>query len=50
MASQLYGVKPHDPAVMVITTIVLAVAAFVAAVIPARRAANTEPMRALRTE
>ncbi len=50
MASQLYGVKPHDPAVLVITTIVLAAAAFVAAVIPARRAANTEPMLALRTE
>jgi len=50
MASQLYGVKPHDPLVLVITTIVLATAAFVAAVIPARRAANTEPMLALRTE
>jgi putative ABC transport system permease protein len=50
MASQLYGVKSHDPFVLVITTIVLATAAFVAAVIPARRAANTEPMLALRTE
>ncbi|MCU1221767.1 MAG: efflux pump, inner rane subunit, partial [Candidatus Angelobacter sp.] len=50
MASQLYGVKAHDPAVLVITTMVLAGAAFVAAVIPARRAANTEPMLALRTE
>jgi putative ABC transport system permease protein len=51
MASQLYGVKSHDPFVLVIiTTIVLAAAAFVAAVIPARRAANTEPMLALRTE
>jgi predicted permease len=50
MASQLYGVKPHDPLILVITTIVLAAAAFVAAVIPARRAANTEPMLALRTE
>jgi putative ABC transport system permease protein len=50
MASQLYGVKPYDPVVLVITTIVLATAAFVAAVIPARRAANTEPMLALRTE
>jgi predicted permease len=50
MASQLYGVKPHDPVVLVITTIVLAAAAFVAAMIPARRAANTEPMLALRTE
>jgi predicted permease len=50
MASQLFGVKPYDPLVLSITTIVLAVAAFVAAVIPARRAANTEPMLALRTE
>jgi predicted permease len=50
MASQLFGVKPYDPLVLLITTIVLAAAAFVAAVIPARRAANTEPMRALRTE
>jgi ABC-type antimicrobial peptide transport system permease subunit len=50
MASQLYGVKSHDPFVLVITTIVLAAAAFIAAVIPARRAANTEPMLALRTE
>jgi predicted permease len=50
MASQLYGVKPYDPAVLVVTTVVLALAAFAAAVIPARRAANTEPMLALRTE
>ncbi|HEY2235099.1 MAG TPA: ABC transporter permease [Candidatus Angelobacter sp.] len=50
IASQLYGVKSHDPFVLVITTIVLAAAAFIAAVIPARRAANTEPMLALRTE
>jgi predicted permease len=50
MASQLYGIKPSDPLVLLITTVVLAAAAFVAAVIPARRAANTEPMLALRTE
>lgn len=50
MANQLFGVKPYDPLVMLITTIVLALAAFAAALIPARRAANTEPMLALRTE
>jgi putative ABC transport system permease protein len=50
MSSQLYGVKPYDPLVLSVTTIVLASAAFIAAVIPARRAANTEPMLALRTE
>ncbi|MGH9568845.1 MAG: hypothetical protein ACRD4F_04365, partial [Candidatus Angelobacter sp.] len=50
MASQLFGVKPYDPLVLLITTLVLALAAFVAALIPACRAANTEPMLALRTE
>ena len=50
MASQLFGVKPYDPIVLSITTVALAAAAFVASVIPARRAANTEPMLALRTE
>ncbi len=50
MASQLYGVKSYDLLVLSITTMVLAAAAFVAAVIPARRAANIDPMRALRTE
>jgi predicted permease len=50
MSSQLFGVKPYDPVVLSITTVVLGAAAFVAAVIPARRAANTEPMLALRTE
>jgi putative ABC transport system permease protein len=50
MASKLYGVTPHDPAVLGITTIVLGIAAFIAAVIPARRAAQTEPMQAWRTD
>ncbi|MGC2697393.1 MAG: ABC transporter permease [Candidatus Angelobacter sp.] len=50
MASQLFGVKPYDPVVLSITTVVLTAAAFIAAMIPARRAANTEPMLALRTE
>ncbi|HKD81249.1 MAG TPA: ABC transporter permease [Candidatus Angelobacter sp.] len=50
MASQLYGVKTYDPLVLSITAFVLAAAAFLAALVPARRAANTEPMLALRTE
>jgi putative ABC transport system permease protein len=50
MASQLYGVRPWDPVVLLTTAVVLAVAAFLAAVIPARRAAGVEPMRALRVE
>lgn len=50
MASQLYAVRPWDPQVLVITAAVLVTAAFVAAVVPAFRAANVEPMRALRVE
>jgi ABC-type antimicrobial peptide transport system permease subunit len=50
MANQLFGVKPYDPAILVITTIVLGIAAFIASVIPARRASTVEPMQALRTE
>jgi len=50
MAAQLFGVKPYDPSVLLLTTVVLSFAAFVAAVVPARKAASLEPMRALRTE
>jgi predicted permease len=50
MASQLFGVKPYDPAVLSITLLVLCTAAFLAALVPARIAAGLEPMRALRTE
>ena len=50
MATQLFGVKPYDPNVLLLTTAVLSLAAFVAAVVPARKAASLEPMRALRTE
>jgi putative ABC transport system permease protein len=50
MAAQLFGVKPYDPNILLLTTVVLSFAAFVAAVVPARRAATMEPMNALRTE
>jgi putative ABC transport system permease protein len=50
MASQLYGIKPYDPVILLTTIVVLTVAAFVASVIPARRAASVEPMQALRTD
>jgi predicted permease len=50
MAAQLFGVKPYDPDTLVLTTAVLSFAALIAAVVPARRAATLDPMRALRTE
>ena len=50
MAAQLFGVKPYDPRILLLTTVVLVIAAFLAAVIPARRAATLDPIRALRVE
>jgi len=50
LAAQLFGVKPYDPNILLLTTAVLGLAAFLAAVVPARRAATMEPMNALRTE
>jgi predicted permease len=50
MAAQLFGVKPYDARILLITAGALVVAAFLAAVIPARRAATLDPIRALRTE
>jgi predicted permease len=48
--SQLYGVKPNDPFTIISTGMVLVAVAILAAWIPARRAAKTEPMTALRSE
>ncbi len=50
MASQLYGVKSHDPLVLGGAVVLLAACALIAGLIPARRAAGIEPMQALRSE
>jgi putative ABC transport system permease protein len=50
IASRLFGVKPWDPLVLSGATLLLVLAALTAAVIPARRAAGVDPMRALRSE
>jgi predicted permease len=50
MASELWGVASYDPTAFVFATMVLALCATAAGLIPARRAASIEPMRALRTE
>ncbi len=50
LASKLFGVHADDPRVLAIATVVLALAAFVASVVPARTAAAIQPMQALRTE
>jgi ABC-type antimicrobial peptide transport system permease subunit len=48
--SQLYNVGGHDVSVLGSAVLVLALAACTAALIPAQRAASTDPVKALRTE
>ena len=48
MNDQLFGVKPWDPLMLVMASLLLGAAALLASVIPARRAAGVEPMVALR--
>lgn len=50
MASLLYNVRPWDPVILIGATVILGIAALLAAVIPAQRAASIEPMTALRVE
>ncbi len=50
LSAQLYGVAFWDPVALTVATGALAFAAFVAAVVPATRAAALAPMQALRTD
>jgi predicted permease len=50
VANQLYGVKSHDPIVLLVVVLVLLLSTALAAVVPARRAASIDPIQALRTD
>jgi putative ABC transport system permease protein len=50
MTTQLFGVKPWDPVMLTVAVLLLGMAALLASMIPAWRAAGVEPMTALRTE
>jgi predicted permease len=50
IASRLFGVRPWDPMMLSLATLLLGVAALIAAAIPARRATLVEPMVSLRHE
>ncbi len=50
MSGQLFGVQPWDPVMLAAATLLLGLAALVASVIPAWRAAGIEPMVAIRID
>ena len=50
MQSLLFGVSPLDPAAYVVALVVIVVAAALATYVPARRAANIDPIETLRAE
>jgi ABC-type antimicrobial peptide transport system permease subunit len=50
LQSQLFGITPADLPAYAISGVLLLVAALLACVLPARRAANVNPIEALRTE
>ena len=50
ISSQLFGVRPSDPIATTSAVVLMVVSSSIAALIPARRAANTDPIIALRHE
>jgi len=50
MRSLLFGVGPLDPAALVVSPLLLAIIAITACVLPAMRAARTDPAVCLRSE
>jgi ABC-type antimicrobial peptide transport system permease subunit len=50
LGSQLYGLNPYDPAVIVAAVLILGFSALVASLIPAVRASLISPSEALRAD
>ena len=50
LRSQLFGVSTADPITLGATVLLIAIVAFVAAIVPARRASSVDPTTALRAE
>ena len=50
VASQIWGVSPHDPLTLTLVVSVMVLVGFTARCVPARRATRVDPMVALRCE
>lgn len=50
LTSQLYNVSAHNPALLGVSTALLAAIALIACLLPARRATHVDPIQALRSE
>jgi ABC-type antimicrobial peptide transport system permease subunit len=50
LAANLYGISPHDVPTFALVLLLLAAIALLACLVPARRAANVDPILALRAE
>jgi predicted permease len=50
IASQLYQVSAHNPALLIGSTVLFATTALIACLLPARRATHVDPIQALRAE
>jgi ABC-type antimicrobial peptide transport system permease subunit len=50
IAAQLFQIRSSDPRVFGFSILALAVCAAIASILPAHRAASTDPLKALRTD
>ena len=50
LGSFLFGVSPFDPLVLSVTAVFVLLLAWLASLLPARRAASVDPMSVLRAE
>ena len=50
VGNRIYGMRAADPMLLIAATLIVAIVAVIATMIPAVRASRTDPVRALRPE